>query len=61
MSVAAVELGDVVSIALGVELGHGAFGEVAAVGGLPFVVHVGEHGADGSEHRCFVGEDPHDA
>ena len=61
MSVAGCELGDVVSIALGVEQRHGAFGEVAAVAGLPFVVDVGEHGADEADHGGFVGEDAHDA
>ena len=60
MSVAAVEFGDEVSIALGVEPRHRAFGEVAAVAGLPFVVHVGEHGADESDHGGFVGEDADD-
>jgi hypothetical protein len=48
--VAAVEGGNDVSIALGVELGHRAFGEVAAVAGLPFVVHVGEDGTDEWDH-----------
>ena len=61
MSVAGCEFGDVVSIALGVELRHRAFGEVAAVAGLPFVVDVGEHGADEADHGGFVGEDAHDA
>ncbi len=56
MSVAAVEFGDEVSIALGVEPRHGAFGEVAAVAGLPFVVHVREHRADESDQGGFVGE-----
>ncbi len=60
MSVAAVEFGDEVSIARGVELGHGAFGEVAAITGLPFVVYVREHRADESDHGGFVGEDSHD-
>jgi hypothetical protein len=41
----AVELGGKLSIAFGVEQRHCAFGEVAAVAGLPFVVHV-EHGSD---------------
>ena len=44
MLVAAVELGDEVSIACRVELGHGGVGEVAAIAGLRFVVHAGEHG-----------------
>ena len=60
VSVAAVELGDEVSIALGVEPRHRAFGEVAASAGLPFVVHVREHGADESDHGSFPGEDPDD-
>ncbi len=30
--------------------------EVAAVAGLPFVVHVGERGADESDHRGFAGD-----
>lgn len=60
VSVAAVEFGDVVSIALGVEPRHRAFGEVVAITGLPFVVHVREHGADESDHGGFVGEDAHD-
>lgn len=40
MSNAGVEFGDHGGIALGVSLGHGAVGEVAAVGCLQFVVHV---------------------
>jgi hypothetical protein len=59
--VAPVEFGDVASIALGVELRHGAVGEVATVGCLPLVVHVGEHGADDADHGRFVGEDPDDS
>ena len=61
MSVAGCEFGDLVSIALGVEECHRAFGEVAAVAGLPFVVDVGEDGADEADDGGFVGEDPHDA
>ena len=61
MSVAVVEFGDGVSIALGVELGHGAVGEVAPVGCGPFVVHVGEDGSDESDDGGFVREDPYDA
>ena len=38
-----------VEFALGVEHGHRALGEVAAVAGLPFVVDVGEDGADEAE------------
>ena len=45
-----------VSIALGEQVCHRAFGEVAAVAGLPFVVHVGERGADESDHRGFAGD-----
>jgi hypothetical protein len=41
-------------------LGHGAFGEVSAVADLPFVVHVGEDGADEVGDSGFVREDPHD-
>jgi hypothetical protein len=58
MSVAGFDCGDGSSITAGVELGHGGFGEVAAVGDLPFVVHVGQHGADEADdggslvHRC---------
>jgi hypothetical protein len=33
------------------------FGEVAALTGLPFVVHVGEHRADEADHGRVVGED----
>ena len=61
MLAAGGELGDGVSIALGVEDRHRAFGEVAAVAGLPFVVGVGEDGADEADHGGFVREDPHDA
>ena len=60
MSVAAVEFGGVVSLARRVELGHGAFGEVGAIGYSPFVVHVREHGANESDHGGFVREDSHD-
>jgi hypothetical protein len=59
--VAAVEFGDVASIALGVELRHGGVGAVATVGCLPLVVHVGEHGADEADHGRFVGEDADDS
>src|SRR4051812_13619325 len=54
---AAVDGGDGVSIAGWLELGHEGFGEVAAVGGLPFVVDVGEPCADEPDHGCVVGED----
>ena len=40
-----------------VELCHGLFGEVAAVGDLPFVVDVSQHGADEADHGRFVWED----
>ena len=50
MSVAGCELGDELSIALGVEQRHRAFGEVAAIAGLPLVVHVGEDCADEADH-----------
>ena len=50
----------VISIAGGVEQGHGLFGEVAAVAGDPFVVHVDQDRADESDHGGGVGEDPHD-
>jgi hypothetical protein len=61
VSVAGVELGGVVIVALGVEGGHGVLGEVAAVRGLPLVVHVGEHGPDESNHVGLVGEDSDDS
>ena len=56
--VAGSDCGDGSSITAGVELGHGGFGEVAAVGDLPFVVHVGQHGADEADDGGLVGEDP---
>ena len=34
---------------------------MAAVAGLPFVVHVGEHGADEPDDGGCVGEEAHDA
>ena len=58
---AAVDRGDGASIAVGVEQRHGSFGEVAAVAGLPLVVHVGQDGADEADHGGGVGEDPDDA
>jgi hypothetical protein len=61
MSVAGRDGGDGSSIADRVDLGHGAFGEVAAVGDLPFVVGVDEDGADESDDGGFVGEDADDA
>ena len=60
MLVAGCEFGDVVSIAVGVEDRHRAFGEVAAVAGLPFVVDVGEDGTDETDDGGVVGEDAHD-
>lgn len=44
----------------GVDEGHGAFGEVAAVGGLPLVVLVDEHGSDEADDRVVVGENSND-
>ena len=38
-------------------LGHGGFGEVAAVGDLPFVVHVGQHGPDEADDGGLVAKD----
>src|SRR5215218_2137911 len=58
VSVAGSDCGDGSSITAGVELGHGGFGEVAAVGDLPFVVHVGQHSADEADDGGLVGEDP---
>ena len=58
VSVAGSDCGDGSSITAGVELGHGGFGEVAAVGDLPFVVHVGQHRADEADDGRLVGEDP---
>ena len=60
MLVAGCELGDVVSIALGVEDRHRAFGEVAAVAGLPFVVHIGQDRADEADDSGVVREDADD-
>jgi hypothetical protein len=54
MSVAGFDCGDGSSITAGVELGHGGFGEVAAVGDLPFVVHIGQHGADEADDGGLV-------
>jgi hypothetical protein len=58
MSVAGCDCGDSSNITVGVELGHGGFGEVAAVGDLPFVVDVRQHGADEADDGGLVGEDP---
>jgi hypothetical protein len=49
------------SIALGVEQRHRAFGEVATVAGLLFVVDVGQDGADEADDGGGVGEHAHDA
>ena len=59
--VADCEFGCGETIAFGVEQAHGVFGEVAAVGGLPFVMQVGQDGADEADGGGLVGEDPHDA
>ena len=61
MSVAIFDCGDQSSIADRVDLGHGAFGEVAAVGDLPLVVEVVEDGADEADDAGLVGEDADDA
>ena len=58
---AAAERGDGFSIAVGIEQVHGVFGEVAAVAGLPFVVYVGEDGADEADDGGVVGENADDA
>lgn len=60
MSVAGFDCGDGFSIAVGVEFGHGAFGEVAAVADLPFVVEVVEDGADEADDAGLVGKDADD-
>ena len=49
----------VVSVARVLELGHRAFGEVAAGDG-PLVVLIGEHGSDEADGGAVVGEDPDD-
>ena len=46
VQIAVSDCGDDTSIAGWVDLCHGAFGEVAAVGDLPLVVYVGQHGAN---------------
>ena len=61
MSVAGSDCGDDSSIAGRVELGHRALGQVAAVGDLPFVVGVVQHGADEPDDGGLVGEDADDA
>src|SRR5829696_6877674 len=58
VSVAGSDCGDGSSITAGVELGHGGFGEVAAVGDLPFVVHVGQHSADEGMTAGSLGKIP---
>jgi hypothetical protein len=57
MSVADSDGGDGSSITVGVDLGHGGFGEIAAIG-VPFVVHVGQYGADWADDSGLVGENP---
>ena len=42
------------------ELAHGVLGDVAPVGGLPFVVGVGEDGADEAHGGCLVRSVAHD-
>jgi hypothetical protein len=56
--VAGREGGDGFIIAGRVELGHGAFGEVAAVADLPLVVGLDQHGPGQPEQRLGVGEHP---
>jgi hypothetical protein len=57
---AAVDRGDDASIAVGLEECHGAFGQVTAVSGLPFVVHVGQDRPDQADEGVAVGEDADD-
>src|SRR4051812_48683569 len=57
---AAVDRGEVVSIAGWCELSHGPLGQVAAFAGLPLVVHVGEDRADEPDDGGVVGEDADD-
>ena len=49
------------SIALGVQDCHGGFGEVAAFVGGPFVVGVGDYGADEADDGGLAGEDADDS
>jgi hypothetical protein len=42
------------------EQGHGAFGEVAPVADLPFVVGFDQHRSGQTKERLGVGEHPHD-
>ena len=44
-----------------VELGHGTFGEVSAVSGDPFVVHVEQDRSDQADEPSVVREDAHHA
>jgi hypothetical protein len=44
-----------------VEVGHGSFGEVAAVAGDPFVVHVEQDGSNEPDDGGVVREDPNHA
>jgi hypothetical protein len=61
MSVAGFDCGDESSIAARVDLGHGSFGEVAAVGDLPLVVEVVQHRSDEADDAGLIREDPDDA
>lgn len=58
---AALDRGDNNSIAVGVEQVHRTLREVAAVAGLPLVVHVGQDGSDEADDGGVVREDPDDA
>lgn len=58
MSVAGSDCGDGTSIAGGVELGHRALGEIAAVGDLPFVVGVVQHRTDERITDASLGKMP---
>jgi len=44
----------------GGEQGHGAFGQVAALAGLPFVMGLDEHRPGQPQQGLWVGEDPDD-
>ncbi len=44
----------------GVQLGHGLFGEVAALGDGPLVVRFDDHRGDEASDGCVVGEDADD-
>jgi hypothetical protein len=54
MSVVGSDCGDGTSIAGWVELGHGGFGEVAALGDLPFIVGVVQHRTDETDDGGLV-------